>query len=215
MSFSDADSTFADVDTTQEIDLLRALGVPNQRGTGVTYTVGVDGYPAFQLSSGADIRETAGAYFLRPLYAEFAIVMTIRPYTRSPGYIFAVVNPSGAIVQLGVLIEAAGEDRQHLKLYYTPNSLSAVTSEVIASFNIPSIGTTWTKIGLKVETDEITLYINCNQEDRVLWSRRVQNLEIEPGSALYIGQAGHNHRNVPPFEVSFFGFFFFNNHHHH
>uniref|UniRef100_A0A0B7BAA8 Thrombospondin-like N-terminal domain-containing protein n=1 Tax=Arion vulgaris TaxID=1028688 RepID=A0A0B7BAA8_9EUPU len=197
---SQNDYSFSDAESLQEIDIFKAIGVPHRETRGITYTTGIDGYPAFQINRDAEIKQPAATFFRQPLYADFAILMTIRSFERSPGFIFAVVNPYSTIIQLGVLIEAAGEGIQKLALYYTPNARSALASEVIANFTIPSIRSKWTKIGIKVEASSISLHVNCIIADSVLWSRAVRELEVELGSTLFIGQAGSGFQNVPRFE---------------
>ena len=74
---------------------------------------------------------------------------------------------------------------------------------MIANFTIPSIVNRWTKLAIKVESEEISLYVNCELKEKTYWRRTVRNMEFEPGSALFIGQAGDLFlKDTPHFEVS-------------
>lgn len=189
-------------DARSEIDLLRAIGIPDEKTPGVTYTTGVDGYPTFLITSLANIREPVQMLFNQPLYSEFSISITLQPYKREGGFIFAVVNPYQTIIQFGVQIQAYDNTQQTVALYYTPNSRFADSSTVVANFTVPSMVRKWTKLTFKVLRSRISIYYNCQVYEEVRWFRPVENLEFEPGSSFYIGQAGQNFASIPRFEVS-------------
>ena len=164
------------------------IGVPHE---GVTYTVGVDGYPAFAITQHAVIRRAASLYFKRPLFRDFAVGITLKPTAYGGGFVFSVVNPYQNIVQFGLsLTDSSDRSRQNLAVYYTPNSKYAEISQVIANFSIPSSVGRWTKLGVRVEGEEVTLFLNCREYEKALWRRGVAQLEFEPGSTVYIAQSG-------------------------
>ena len=80
--------------------------------------------------------------------------------------------------------------------------LSFPRSQILATFTIPSMAKRWTKLGIKVETDKISLYLNCQLHERVFKTRQVQSLEIESGSHLYLGSAGESFKDTPNYYVS-------------
>jgi hypothetical protein len=183
--------------------LLGAIGIPEDTKIGVTYTAGLDGYPTFLIRPQAYIREPAQLFFRQPLYSEFAVVMTIQPYRYHGGFVFAVVNPYQTVISFGVQIQEYDSTQQNVALYFTPNTRIAEQSEVIANFTVPSLVGKWNKLSFKVLRDRVVLYLNCQEYEEAFWFRTVENLDFEPGSSLYIGQAGPNfQRSIQSFEVS-------------
>ena len=192
-------------DAYRQIDLLGAVGIPEDAKTGVTYTAGLDGYPTFLLTEKSNVREPAQLFFGSSLFGEFAIIMTLQPYHHNGGFVFAVVNPYQTIISFGIQISGSDDGQQNIALYFTPNPRFAETSEIIANFTVPSMVNIWSKVSLKVLRERVVLYINCREQEQIYWFRRVEHLTFEPGSSLYIGAAGPNvKRDVPNFEVSTF-----------
>ncbi|ESO98497.1 hypothetical protein LOTGIDRAFT_97644, partial [Lottia gigantea] len=172
-------------------DLLPAIGIPNKNNPNIQYATGTQGYPSFELKAGADIRRTAQTFFKRPLFKDFAIRTTVRFDQRSGGFLFAVVNPFQTIITFGLSVTSHSDSqRQTVKLYYTPNTKFQEVPLVIAEFTIDSIAGKWTKLGVRVEGDEITLFVNCKEYQSLEYRRRVEQLDFEPGSTLFIGKAG-------------------------
>ncbi|KAL8624172.1 hypothetical protein ACOMHN_020222 [Nucella lapillus] len=188
-------------DATREVDLLSVIGIPEDTRVGVTYTAGLDGYPTFLITSQAFIREPAVLFFRQPLVSEFAVTLTIQPYRAEGGFVFAVVNPYQTIIALGVQISQYDSTRQSVALYFTPNTRIAEQSQVIANFTVPTMVRRWNKVSFKVLRDRVVLYYNCREYDQDRWRSPVDSLDFEPGSSLYIGQAGPNfQRAVRNFE---------------
>lgn len=137
------------------IDLLSAIGIPDSK-RGISYSVGLDGAPAFEFKENAVIKEPAQAYFKDQIYKDFAIGITVKPYKRTGGFLFAVKNLYNTVVQFGV--ELTGNQ---LKLHYTLEARYAKSSTVIATFDIGDIYNKWTKLSIKVKDNAVTLYKNC------------------------------------------------------
>ncbi|GFN99881.1 collagen alpha-1(xv) chain [Plakobranchus ocellatus] len=192
-----------DSSASKEIDLLNAIGIPKTDG-GITYTTGPDGYPVFQLNRDAEVREPATIFFREPLFEDFAVVAFFNSYRQDAGYLFAVVDPSQTVIQFGLQITDGdpGSGQQKVKLYYSPNTNQNLQSQAIATFTIPSTAGRWTKLGVKVESNEISLYLNCEFHERILRTRQVSRLEIESGSQLYLGSAGKSFSDTPNFEAA-------------
>lgn len=54
---------------------------------------GLDGFPAYGIISGSDIKAPYRLHLPERLYAEFSITCTIAIKSLAGGFIFAVVNP--------------------------------------------------------------------------------------------------------------------------
>jgi hypothetical protein len=168
---------------------LGAIGVPGSK-RGIKYAQGVDGFPAFEIQDSAHIKEPAQAFFKNPIYRDFAIGITVKPSKKSGGFLFAVKNLYNTIVQFGV--ELTGNQ---LILYYTSNVRYASTSKKLVSFDIGDIHNKWTKLSLKVQGDEVTLYKNCAKLETIKVAGKNGPLDVEGGANLYVAQGGDNFNN--------------------
>lgn len=172
------------------IDLLSAIGIPDSK-RGISYSVGLDGAPAFEFKENAVIKEPAQAYFKDQIYKDFAIGITVKPYKRTGGFLFAVKNLYNTVVQFGV--ELTGNQ---LKLHYTLEARYAKSSTVIATFDIGDIYNKWTKLSIKVKDNAVTLYKNCANLGSVVVQGGGGPMDVEGGANLYVGRAGDNFNNV-------------------
>ncbi|KAJ6643539.1 Collagen alpha-1(XV) chain [Pseudolycoriella hygida] len=173
-------------DAFSEFDLLGgAIPIPPE--TGVTFVEGMDGFPAFFIKADADIKSPHRMVLPEKLL-EFAIMAIIRPETRNGGYIFSVVNPLDTVVQLGMHISPAIEDKWNLTLYYTDSSVHS-TSQKLISYEMP-YAKKWTRIALRVLSNEITIFLNCIEVETVTVKREPLELNFDSASTLYLAQAG-------------------------
>ncbi|KAK3082808.1 hypothetical protein FSP39_005935 [Pinctada imbricata] len=157
--------------SVSEIDLLAAIGIPSQT-PGISYTSGIEGYPALRISDCAYIRVAAQALLKDRLYDNFALTLTLLSGQKSGGMLFAVKDPAEALVQFGLeLTPVNSANKQELVLYWTQNPRIAKRTVQIATFEIDSITQKWTKLGLKVENKRISLYVNCKLEDTKTYDR--------------------------------------------
>ncbi|KAK7573626.1 hypothetical protein V9T40_010817 [Parthenolecanium corni] len=173
----------------REHDLLKAINVPFDDPKTMYFDQGLDGFPAFGIMPGSDIKSPYRLTLPERFYPEFSVVCTVAVKSAPGGFIFAVLNPSETTVQLGLQVNILDQNRMNISLFYTDVAKSAA-SQVIASFVVPySIGR-FAKIGIQVTADEATLYFNCQKIETANAKRHTEELRFDPASTLYIGQAG-------------------------
>jgi collagen type XVIII alpha len=83
-SFSDC---FSD-----EIDLQTAIKLPFD-DPNLYFDNGDDGFPAFGIKPGSDIKSPYRLFLPEKLYPEFSIVVNFKLNSANGGFLFAVVNP--------------------------------------------------------------------------------------------------------------------------
>lgn len=179
-------------DAIPDHDILQAIKIPFDDPKTQFFDNGLDGFPAFGLRPGSDVKSPYRLFIPEKLYSEFSIVATVRPNTRDGGFLFSVVNPLETVVQLGVQISAAGPSQPgsvNISLWYTDVNRN-FASQTIASFVVPSFVKKWTRFALRVTADNVTLFFNCQEYDTVVTKRNPQELVFDSASTLYVGQAG-------------------------
>lgn len=188
------------------MDLLTAVKIPFEDSkTQYVDAEGSDGFPAIGFRTGSDVKMLWKAILPEKLFPEFSILIRARPRSHNGGYIFAVVNSYENIVQLGVkLSRTTANGMTSISLIYTePGQL---TTNTIANFTVNSFVHEWTRIALKVNEENVTLFLNCQESASVEVRRQQLELEFEPASTLYIAKAGSKIQDyyevsVPPIGV--------------
>lgn len=99
-------------------------------------------------------------YLPRKFFRNFAIVASVKPKDHQGGYLFAIVNAFDTVVDLGVLLEPSGSSQTNVSLIYTDSQAEA-SSQVLASFLVPSFVNQWTQLALEVNEDTVALYFRC------------------------------------------------------
>lgn len=167
-----------------EYDILQAV----QFDDGVEFVDGSDGFPAFKLSLHANVKSPYRLVLPEKLH-EFAIMASIRPETRTGGYIFSVVNPLDTIVQLGIhATQPTSNDRWNISLVYT-DAAHHTMSQNLATFEAP-FNKKWTKFSFKVLSNKVVFYHNCIEMEAVQIRKHPSELVFDSASTLYLGQAG-------------------------
>ena len=185
-----------------EVDLMNAVQIPPQESQGVDYTAGIDRYPAFSFTASSNVQLPAKHLFYQKLWADFSLSAVFRPLRPDGGFIFAVVSPSGTLVQFGLRIADGGPDSSKVQLYYTDHRGAPSESAVIAEFTVqPALSGSWNRLSMKVKDDHVTLLVECSPQGSVTVANRVRGLEFQDGSILYVAQAGPEFENAK-FEVS-------------
>uniref|UniRef100_A0A8W7PKQ6 Multiplexin transcript 1 n=1 Tax=Anopheles coluzzii TaxID=1518534 RepID=A0A8W7PKQ6_ANOCL len=166
--------------------LMGAIEIPLQNG--VKFVDGLDGFPAFGVTSEADLKSPY-KMILSDHLQDFALIATVRPQSSSGGWVFSVVNSLDTVVQLGLLLEpTAGGDQWNATLYYTDAKKERI-SQPLASFQVP-YGKSWMKMIFKVLPDQVVFYYNCLEAGVVPVKKEPRKLVFDSASTVYIGQAG-------------------------
>nr|XP_022915821.1 collagen alpha-1(XVIII) chain isoform X3 [Onthophagus taurus] len=172
----------------QEYDLLTAVKIPFvDSKTQYVDTEGSDGFPAFGFRTGTDVKIPRRSILPDKLFPEFSILIRAKPKSPNGGYIFAVVNSLDTIVHLGVRLKVEGPLTTLSLVYTEPNQM---TTNFMANFTVPTFINNWARIGFKVKTDNVTLYLNCQEHSSYEYRRLSNQLEFDSASTLYIAQAG-------------------------
>ncbi|XP_063227469.1 collagen alpha-1(XV) chain-like [Bacillus rossius redtenbacheri] len=170
-------------------DILRAINIPFMDSKTQYFENGFDGFPAFGLRPGSDIKTPYRLLMPEKLYGEFSVLAAVSPNSKEGGFLFAVVNPLETVVQLGVLLSPADSSHTNISLFYTDLGRHS-TSQTVASFVVPAFAKRWTRFALKVTADSVELFFNCHEAGSAAAKRDPQELVFDSASTLYVGQAG-------------------------
>ncbi|KAF5288198.1 hypothetical protein FQA39_LY03966 [Lamprigera yunnana] len=168
-------------------DILGALKISFQESKTQYIATSEDGFPAFGIRAGSDVKSPYRLFLPEKLFSEFSILARVQPTTRRGGYLFAVVNPLETVVQLGIKLSPAGPGTNVSLIYTHPGHFP---SQVIADFITEKLVHNWVKFAFQVNNDNITLFLNCKKHGTVSVRREPQQLVFDSASTLYIGQAG-------------------------
>ncbi|CAN8002600.1 unnamed protein product, partial [Ixodes hexagonus] len=202
-----------------EVDLLRRVrpGV-DASAEGIRFAAGdPESGPSLSLEFGprADARFPYRLVLPSVLFRDFALHAVFRPYRAGrdqPGdvgfsrglsqaereageeFLFAVLNPSETVVQLGL---ALGDGDTRVTLYYTDVSMH-LTSQRLASFRLPPQATGshgWLRLSVTATGNEVSLQLlNCTTLEDVRLAQHVtripKELAFDGASTLYLAQAG-------------------------
>lgn len=84
-----------------------------------------------------------------------------KPMDHRGGYLFAVVNPFDSSVDVGVLLEPAGNSHTNVSLILS--DAKREISAAAASFLVPQFTQQWTQLAFSVRRGSITLFFRCSQ----------------------------------------------------
>ena len=196
-------SWFVFVVIVLEVDLMNAVPFPLPESKGVDYIAGIDRYPAFSFSNASNVQLPAKEIFYPRLWANFSLSAVVRPLQPRGGFLFAVVSPSGQLVQFGLRIADGEPDSSTVRLYYTDHRGMPSESTVIAEFTVhPPLTGSWSRLVMKVKGSHVTLLVECSPQGRLTVKNRVQDLTFQDGSTFYLAQAGPEFADAK-FEVNF------------
>ncbi|ODM97649.1 Collagen alpha-1(XV) chain [Orchesella cincta] len=183
-------------DAIEEHDLLQAIRVPFDDPRTQYFEAGLDGFPAYGLRDGAEVKSHYRLFLPDRLYRDFALLATVKPERRESAFLFAVVNPLDTIVQFGLKIPAPPNispsltsSHHMISLLYTDVGSHLVT-QTLVSFEVPLMTRRWNRFALKIIGDNVTLFLNCREHSSKLAMRNPKELSFDPASTLYVGQAG-------------------------
>lgn len=119
---------------------------------------------------------------------DFTIVTTIQMNDTNGGYLFAILNPLGTVVQLGLAIRPTIRSVYNITLIYTDTRLH-LDSQNLAVFQVPAIKDEIT-VAIKVFLQKATLYINCHEVRTISIRSDPIDIRTDSDSKLYVASAG-------------------------
>lgn len=169
-----------------EVGLLQLLGDPLPQQ--VTQIDDPDVGPAYIFGPDANSGLVAQYHFPSPFFRDFSLFFHVRPATAGAGVLFAITDAAQAVVSVGVKLSTVSDSHQHVQLLYTePGSTETHTA---ASFRLPAFVGQWTRFALSVDGNSAALFVDCKEFQTVPLARSPQALVLEPGSGLFVAQAG-------------------------
>lgn len=159
----------------------------------ISYTTGLDGYPAFEFSAQSYVQKPA-IQVIEKVGSSFAITVVVRPDRDEGGFLFAIVSPTDSLIQFGLEISATqiSTNPSKIALYYSDVRKGSSSSHVIAEFLQPSMTNKWTKFALKVKNNTVELFRDCASQSSVQLQEPLEGLTFEEESKAYLAQAGSN-----------------------
>lgn len=119
---------------------------------------------------------------------DFTVVATVQLNDTSGGYLFAILNPLGTVVQLGLAIRPTIRFVYNITLIYTDTRLH-LDSQTLAVFQVPAIKDEIT-VAIKIFLQKATLYINCNEVRTIAIRSDPIDVRTDSDSKLYVASAG-------------------------
>lgn len=104
------------------------------------------------------------------------------------GYLFTITNPTNTISQLGVKIEPLGP-RHSISLLYSDITRD-VTTNKLATFTAADFVDKWVSFSLKVQGNNITFYLECQESGILVLQREPKQLTFDPASTLHLFNGG-------------------------
>lgn len=169
-----------------EVSLLELIGDPPPEEILKIY--GPDNNPGYVFGPSANTGQVARYHLPSPFYRDFSLLFHIQPTTPRAGMLFAITDSSQSIIYVGVKLSDLQMGKQQIIFYYTePGSQSSYAA---ATFTVPTLLNQWTRFAISVEEDEVILYLDCEEHERVRFERSPDEMELEEGSGLFVAQAG-------------------------
>lgn len=81
----------------REHDLLKVINIPFDDPKTMYFDQGLDGFPAYGIMPGSDIKSPYRLTLPERFYPEFTVMCTVAVKSAPGGFIFAVLNPSETV----------------------------------------------------------------------------------------------------------------------
>lgn len=168
------------------LDLTELIGVPLPPS--VYFVTGYGGFPAYSFGPDANIGRLTSAVIPLPFYRDFAIVVTVKPNSDRGGVLFAITDAFQKTIYLGMRLSSVDDGTQRIIMYYTEPG-SHISREA-ASFKVPVMTNRWNRFTVTVQGNDIALFMDCEEYQRIQFQRSARALVFESGSGIFVGNAG-------------------------
>ncbi|XP_078080179.1 uncharacterized protein LOC144500714 isoform X4 [Mustelus asterias] len=188
----DKSSVPPEIGLEEDINLMRLV---SEESSHVSVVKGLDDDgTAFNFHTGfTPTPHSTRTFFPEPFYKDFVVLATLKQTNLNGGVIFAVVDSTAKIISLGVKLSPVEDGIQNIELYYTPPH--SKVSRKATSFKVPARVKRWTRFGLQIEGNTVTLRQQCQRPQRLKFKRSWEPLEFEPNSKILIANAAKADRD--------------------
>lgn len=150
----------------------------------------MSGTSSYIFSSAANVVQKALTHVPNPFYRDFAIVFHFHASSAAAAVLFSITDESEKLMYIGLKLGAVQSGRQKVQFFYTESG--SETSNEAASFDIPSRQHMFYTLGLTVTEDQVTLYLDCNQDPQVMkFQRSPDPIVLSEDAKIFVGQAGN------------------------
>ncbi|XP_069472174.1 collagen alpha-1(XVIII) chain isoform X2 [Ambystoma mexicanum] len=169
-----------------EVGLLQLIGDPPPDQ--IIKIFGPDNSPGYVFGPDANTGQVARYHLPSPFFRDFSLLFHVQPTTTKAGMLFSITDAAQSIIYIGVKLSAVTGGKQQIIFYYTePGSQSSFAA---ATFSVPSLVNQWTRFAISVQDEEVVLFLDCDEFERVRFERSPDEMELEDGSGLFVAQAG-------------------------
>lgn len=179
-------SSFTERGSKGHLDLTELIGVPLPPS--VSFITGYGGFPAYSFGPEANVGRLTRTLIPQPFYSDFAVTVTVKPNSDNGGVLFAITDAFQKTIYLGIRLSPVDDSTQRIIMYYTEPG--APISREAASFKVPVMTNKWNRFTMTVQENDIVLFMDCEEYQRVQFQRSAQALFFEPSSGIFVGNAG-------------------------
>lgn len=115
-------------------------------------------------------------------------MVTVKPNSDRGGVLFAITDAFQKTIYLGLRISPVDDSTQRIIMYYTEPG-SHISREA-ASFKVPVMTNRWNRFTVTVEGNDVALFMDCEEYQRLQFQRPARTLAFESGSGIFVGNAG-------------------------
>uniref|UniRef100_A0A4W3ITH3 Collagen alpha-1(XV) chain-like n=1 Tax=Callorhinchus milii TaxID=7868 RepID=A0A4W3ITH3_CALMI len=172
-------------ESLKDINLLQLV---SETSPEIPLIEGLNGGMALDFHSISPSVIPAQPLFPKYFYKDFSILATLKQTNLNGGFIFALMGAPHEVINLGVKLSPVEDNIQMINFYYTPSD--SEISNKVTSFSVPARINQWTRFGLSVEGNMVTLYLQCQRPQRLSFKRVSDPLMFKSNSNLFIAKAG-------------------------
>uniref|UniRef100_A0A4W3ITG6 Collagen alpha-1(XV) chain-like n=1 Tax=Callorhinchus milii TaxID=7868 RepID=A0A4W3ITG6_CALMI len=177
--------TSPEEESLKDINLLQLV---SETSPEIPLIEGLNGGMALDFHSISPSVIPAQPLFPKYFYKDFSILATLKQTNLNGGFIFALMGAPHEVINLGVKLSPVEDNIQMINFYYTPSD--SEISNKVTSFSVPARINQWTRFGLSVEGNMVTLYLQCQRPQRLSFKRVSDPLMFKSNSNLFIAKAG-------------------------
>lgn len=131
----------------------------------------------------------ARSYLPGTFYRDFSLLLHLQLRSREAGVVFSVTDSDQHLLLVGLKLSAVQMETRQLQFFYTQPGSDA--SHLAASFPLPVLTDSWTRLALAVVGNQAVLYVNCDPDPITRhFNRGPGTIKLEACARIFVGSAG-------------------------